>query len=163
MNREELRVVETSARVDQLPEHEAFALAVAFEGEGDGADGFVMVHSAKQGRAWELPGGKVEEDETFEETARREFIEETGRELVESEPCAVVVETYETGDSTHVVEGVVFAGMTGDKVRETDREIDDVRVVESLPDELTRITFDRGTFETLVAEARRTVKEDTDE
>ncbi len=94
MKKEEgLRVVETSATVGEVPAHDAFALAVAF----DEAKRFVMIRSAKEGRAWELPGGKVEE----------------------------------------------------------------VRVFGALPDELTRITFDRETFEVLVAEARRTVNEDS--
>ncbi len=156
--RDGLRVVETSAHVDELPDHDGFALAVGFDGEG-----FVMVRSAKEGRAWELPGGKVEENETFAETARREFREETGRVLRDASPAAVVVETYNSENRTKVVDGVVFAGKADEKVGETDREIEETGVFEGLPDELTRITFERRTFETLVGEARLFVNENSDE
>jgi 8-oxo-dGTP diphosphatase len=158
----ELRVIETSARVEKLPSHDAFALAVGFE-DADEANRFVMVHSAKEGRAWELPGGKVEDGETFLKTACREFREETGRILEKPRPCAVIIETYESSDDERVVDGVVFAGEAGEVIRETDREVDGTRFVESLPDDLTHITFDRETFKTLVEKARRTVNEDTEQ
>jgi len=135
--REGLCVFETSARVDKLPAHNAFALGVAFE-NAEEADGFVMVHSAKEGRVWELPGGKVERGETFKGAARREFREETGRELVEVHPCVVVVETHEWDDEEGVVEGVVFAGEAGKRVNEPEDATDEVRAFRTLPDDLTR-------------------------
>jgi 8-oxo-dGTP diphosphatase len=51
------------------------AYAIAFDG-----DRFLMVwHEGRHG--WEMPGGHVEDGETSEEAARREFIEEAGYEI----------------------------------------------------------------------------------
>lgn len=45
-------------------------------------DGRVLLcRSVIPERGWEFPAGKVEEDETTEEAARREFMEETGRDV----------------------------------------------------------------------------------
>lgn len=155
---ESLRVIETSATVEEVPTHDAFALAVAFDDER-----FVMIRSAKEGRAWELPGGKVEEGETFGEAGCREFREETGRKLTNPEACAVVVETYESEDEKRLVGGVVFAGEAGERIGEPEDATEEVRAFGALPDELTRITFERETFEALVREARLTVNEDSEQ
>ena len=51
------------------------AYAIAFSGEQ-----FLMVwHMGRNG--WEMPGGHVEEGETSEEAAAREFLEEAGYEI----------------------------------------------------------------------------------
>ena len=51
------------------------AYAIAFSG-----DKFLMVwHNGRNG--WEMPGGHVEEGETSEQAAEREFLEEAGYEI----------------------------------------------------------------------------------
>jgi 8-oxo-dGTP pyrophosphatase MutT (NUDIX family) len=53
--------------VDALPGHE-----------------FLMVKNRRRGGKWELPGGRAEAAESPEACARREFLEETGFQLVDS-------------------------------------------------------------------------------
>ncbi len=53
---------------------EPFAYVIAFSG-----DEFVMVRH--RGRAWEMPGGRLEPGETHGQAAAREFSEETGMAL----------------------------------------------------------------------------------
>ncbi len=57
-------------------------IVVCFEDET--RDRFVVVRHRDRG--WELPGGRVESEESAETAARREFSEETGRRLVDARP-----------------------------------------------------------------------------
>lgn len=152
-----LDVLETSASVEELPEHDSFALALGFDSEE-----FVLLKSAKEGRAWEIPGGKVEGEESFVEAARREFREETGQEFEYPEPVAVIVETYESEEEKKCHEskgekkvvGLAFRGEVGEKVREPESDTAEVEFFEELPENLTYITFTRETFERLVEISR---------
>lgn len=65
---------------------------------------FLMVKNRKRGGLWELPGGRGEPGETAEQCARREFLEETGRELID--PRLLLRRQSELGD------GHVFLGAT---------------------------------------------------
>ena len=44
-------------------------------------EGKIAVIKAKKSGAFMLPGGKLDEGETYEETLRREILEETGIEI----------------------------------------------------------------------------------
>jgi len=95
-----------------------FVYAVAFVGES-----FVMVRHAE--RAWEMPGGRVEADETGLDAAVREFAEETGMEL---RPVS----------SFGVPGGEVFVGLAvGEGVPEDGSEIAEVSLFGELPESLS--------------------------
>ena len=53
----------------------AFVYVIAFDHDGR----FIMVKHVD--RAWEMPGGRIEEGETPREAGIREFLEETGMEV----------------------------------------------------------------------------------
>jgi len=43
---------------------------------------------------WEFPGGKLESEETVESALAREFLEETGIQVISSEPLMIVEHDY---------------------------------------------------------------------
>ncbi len=95
-----------------------FVYVVAFSG-----DSFVMVRHAR--RAWEMPGGGIEEDETALDAAVREFGEETGMEF-----SAVA--------SFGIPGGEVFVGLaSGEGEPEDGSEIAEVSLFTELPAELS--------------------------
>jgi len=98
---------------------ESFAYAIAFSG-----DEFVMVRH--RGRAWEMPGGRLEPGESFEQAAVREFMEETGMAL---EPIGSL--EVEGG---RVVIGFVHSRCCASTPSE---EIAEVRLFRELPEELS--------------------------
>lgn len=104
--------------------------AIAFSG-----DRFLMVwHSRRNG--WEMPGGHVEEGETSEQAAKREFVEEAGYEIE-------VVAVRDIGYCD------VCAARLGRKVRE-DCEMRS-KLFSELPEQLS---FEREEYEDTVPWAR---------
>ncbi len=107
------------------------AYAIAFE-----EDDFLMVwHNGRNG--WEMPGGHVEDGETSEQAAAREFLEEAGYEIE-------VVATRDLGYCD------VCAARLGRKVKE-DCEMRS-ELFSTLPDQLS---FSRDEYEDTVPWAKR--------
>ncbi len=113
------------------------AYAIAFDG-----DEFLMVwHSRRKG--WEMPGGHVEEGETSEQAAAREFLEESGHSIE-------IVSMRDIGYCD------VCAAVLGPRVRR-DCEMES-RMFSDLPDELS---FDREEYLVTVPWAREQVRRHT--
>ncbi len=106
------------------------AYAIAFSNEG-----FLMVwHPRRNG--WEMPGGHVEPDETSEEAARREFLEEAGYEIE-------IVETKDIGYCD------VCAAVLGGRVR------DDCEMRSEIFTEIPEmLSFEREEYEFTIPWAR---------
>jgi 8-oxo-dGTP diphosphatase len=100
-----------------------WAYVIAFT---DDLKKFVMVRSRKRG-GWEMPGGRGLAGETPYENSRREFLEETGHELISGEELCSPLE-----------DGFVFFGRIGpgDFSRRSTREISDVSLFSDLPEDL---------------------------
>lgn len=107
-------------------------------------DGFVMVRH--RARAWEMPGGRLEEGESPEEGARREFIEETGMVLRE------IVGEMSVGRGS----GRVLVGIAGNRIScELSDDISNVDTFSSLPADLS---FPRAEYEGMLAKAKGLVE-----
>ena len=110
------------------------AYAIAFSG-----DRFLMVWHKKR-NGWEMPGGHVEEGETSEQAAAREFLEEAGYEIE-------IVSTRDIGYCD------VCAAILNDKVK-GDCEMES-GLFSDLPDQLS---FDREEYEDTVPWAREQIR-----
>lgn len=109
-----------------------FVYVVAFRG-----DMFVMVRHAR--RAWEMPGGRAEPGETDEQTACREFFEETGM-------------TFAPVGSVEVEGGRVFVGPVGPTLSRPDPgEVAEVAEFSALPGDLS---FPLVEYEKVLSQAR---------
>ena len=86
--------------------------------------------------SWEFPGGKIEENETPAEAARRELQEETGLQAPELEPLVVCVHDYV--EAPLRFHAFLVRDPQGDVVMDSEREhtwltIDELRSLE-MPD-----------------------------
>lgn len=55
---------------------------------------YVFSHNKKR-KGWEIPGGHIEKDETWQEAVKREMYEETGATKITIEPiCVYKISTY---------------------------------------------------------------------
>ena len=100
---------------------ERFVYVIAFKG-----DGFLMVKHKT--RKWEMPGGRLLNGETYEDGARREFVEETGYILRD------IIGEIKIRDEG----GRVYVGFAGNRVDcELSEEIAEVKEFVELPSELS--------------------------
>ena len=118
---------------------ERFVYIIAFKG-----DAFLMVRHKV--RKWEMPGGRLLANESFEDAARREFLEETGHSL---EDIIAEIKIDKEG-------GRVFVGLAGDRVNcELSGEILEVKEFTELPEELS---FPLVEYRTMLDQATRAVE-----
>jgi 8-oxo-dGTP diphosphatase len=95
------------------------AYTVAFDG-----DEYLMVYNPKR-RGWEMPGGHVEEGETSEQAARREFLEESGYDvdivaIMDIGYCDVCAGTLGTRSETGEMDSRLFDRLPEDLAFDTD-------------------------------------------
>ena len=75
---------------------------------------------------WAIPGGYVDRDETTEEAAEREVLEETGHELVSVEFTKFIDNPNRLGDTRQNI-AFVYTGVAGKQVGQPDDESEEVR------------------------------------
>lgn len=68
-------------------------------------EGKIILVKKKNKNTWELPGGKIESEEIPEETAKREFLEETGYNIN-------ILQSFETNE----IDKLIFVGEVGNKL-----------------------------------------------
>ena len=115
---------------------EKFTYVIAFKG-----DRFVMVRH--KDRAWEMPGGRLEKGEDFEQAAIREFFEETGMSL------EIIGKMRATKPGGKVFVGVARESLSSKPV---EWNIVEVREFSELPEELS---FPEVEYKLMLAQARR--------
>jgi len=89
--------------------------------------GEILLQRRSDTGRWGLPGGLMEPGETFEETARRELLEETGLRALEIERVTVLsgpdmYTVYPNGDEVHAVSAVHVVRRTEGELRMLDGE-----------------------------------------
>ena len=83
-------------------------------------DNFILTHHNLESDHYALPGGRIEIGEDSVSTVKREFLEETGKEI-EVKECAAVVENYFTNKGQKYHE-ILFAHLAEFK-NEEDRKL----------------------------------------
>ena len=109
------------------------AYCIAFRG-----DCFLMVYNPRR-EGWEMPGGKVEDGESYIDAARREFREESGMDVV-------IVSGRNTDD------GMVFCGEVSESEDRGEMEVD---FFDQLPE---RLAFPRCEYAPLIAWAQEALR-----
>ena len=104
-------------------------------------DDFVFSYN-KNRNGWEIPGGHIEENESWEEAAKREMYEETGATDIEVEPISLYkISTYGMICYCKIKE-------LGDLPKEF--EMEKIMFTKELPDNLTFPESSKIFFETVI-------------
>lgn len=136
-----LHVAHIDAAKYDLPDRE-----VRVAGLARNADQTLFVNSTKPGRDWELPGGRIDPDESPETAIRREFTEETGYEVEDVEPALVMLWVFP--DST--ITQLVFNVEHGEKTSTPVDEVSDVDWFTELPSTISFGEDGHATYEFIV-------------
>ncbi|MEO4052650.1 NUDIX domain-containing protein [Solibacillus sp. CAU 1738] len=101
----------------------------------------------KDRKSWEIPGGHREPGELIIETAKRELFEETGCKIVDLVPIC----DYSMDDSTSKVFGRLYFAKVKEIGQMPISEIDEVKLFNNLPNNLTYFEVQPKLFEKTLA------------
>lgn len=140
------------ARVDGIDSIESSETRVAGLVERDGD--ILFVKSQKAGRNWELPGGRVEADESPDAAVKREVKEETGYSVETATPHVAFVWTLPNA----TVVQLIFSIELGDIVGKPVDEITDLDWFDSVPESVSFGEHGSTTYEILLEDSNITVE-----
>lgn len=92
-------------------------------------DKIIVVHSIKGGSHWILPGGSVEEGETFEECLKREIQEESNMKVLSFAPIGYQ-EVHFDGKIFNQLRYVCIVEPYGDFISDPDGSITEIKLID---------------------------------
>lgn len=90
-----------------------FVLVTPYNLKGE----FFMVRDMGKHIGWELPGGHIKEDESIEDAVNRVILSESGLEIDELEPVAIVKNNFICGNKTVSHVGLAFMALSRSQIK----------------------------------------------